>query len=215
LAEAAILTDAATVVSQARSFVRQLVHASESLASRDLKRLLAITVIRRSGQHVLSRNRARRIRAAGTNTWVVSTVDLDDGAYRDEQPAVEQALSRIQRSHPKAEPNWIRWPGRSVFRKNARNGDMLVVMSAERRGRKPYQIQPPATLLWRQDRAKWTRFYYDSDLARPLQPVKWGTFQQLCREAGIRRKIGPSSVRTLSATEAGELQRLWPRGRRK
>jgi len=213
LDEAAILTDTPVVVSQARSFVRQLARDSEPLNTPQLKRLLAIKVVRRRGQRALSKKRPRRIKAAGTNTWIVSTVDLEDGEYADEQPAVDQALDRIKRTQPKADPTWIRWTGQSGFRKNARNGDMLIVMTAKRSGRKPYCIDPPTTLLWRQDRANWVRFYHNPDLARPLRSVKWPEFQQLCREAGIRRRVTANTVRALSATEAAELHRLWPRSR--
>ena len=213
LDEAAILTDTPVVVSQARSFVRQLARDSEPLDTPQLKRLLAIKVARRRGQQAVSKSRPRRIKAAGTNTWLVSVVDLDEDKYADEQAAVDQAIDRIERTHPSANPTWIRWTGQSRFRKSARNGDMLVVMTAERRGRKPYCIDPPTTLLWRQDRANWVRFYHDTDLARPLRSIKWPEFQRLCREAGIRRKVTINTVRALSATEAAELIRLWPRSR--
>ena len=45
----------------------------------------------KSRQRTLTKKRRRRIKAASTNTWVVSTVDLDEDEYPDEQPAVEQA----------------------------------------------------------------------------------------------------------------------------
>ena len=79
----------------------------------------------------------------------------------------------------------------------------------------PHLIEPPASILRRQDRAPWTRLYFDPESALPRRSMTWKAFGELCRKAGILREVVGNTTRLLNAGEADRLFDLWPRGRRK
>jgi hypothetical protein len=202
LNEAATLTDSPTIVSQARSFIYQLAKAATPLTEDRLLELAAIKVQR---PQMSFKRRRKRYVAQGDTTWVVSTQDLDDDKYADEQHYVERAEKELRKTHPDAAPYSIRWTRRGGLRDRAQNGDYLIVHASEKDHSTPYEVRPPSTLLKRQNGLKWTRFYYDPDLVN----------SQLLKDAGIRTKLGTNSTIPLSFHDAMELQRLWPRKRRR
>jgi len=210
LFEAAILTDSARVVSQARSFLYQLAFQAESLDEQNLRKLLNLKV-RKSRQ--TNRGRKRTVSAGGNTVWIVSVKDLNEDAFADEENYVRQAEKAIDHLNPNAEPTWMRFVGKLRFRDRAQNGDTLIVLRRKKSHLTPYEVSPPASLLLRQDRSQWTRFYYDSDLSAPLKSISWSRFQKLLKDAGVGRKVTSNTVCELRTREFLELHRLWPRTR--
>lgn len=211
LHEAGILTDSPQIVSQARSYFYQLRQKAEPLTEQRLRKLKKIKLLR---QHLVKPGRKRKFSAPGKRVWLVSVEDLDDTQYADEQKYVDQAEKRLRSASPDADPNSIRFSGKSRLRQSAANGDTLIVFSSEKRRKTPYDVLPPASLLLRQDRREWSRFYYDPELSAPLKSVDWPTFQKLLKQAGISRKVSPRTERELAFRDFVELHRLWPRKRR-
>ncbi len=210
LHEAGILTDSPRVVSQARSYFYQLKQKAESLTERRLRELMKI---KPRSRRALNRGKQRTFSAPGEMFWLVSAYDLDEAEYDHEQKYVEQVEKELRRLQPEADPSWLRWEGKSRFRERAANGDTLIVFSREKGRKRPYEVQPPTSLLFRQDRKDWTRFYYDPDLSTPLRSVDWKTFQELLKTAGVTRKVLPYTVRELPFRDFIELHRHWPRKR--
>lgn len=211
LEEAGVLTGSPQVVSQARSFLDQLSRKAEELTEDRLRELLKIKVRRSRG---VGGTRKKTIAASGDKIWIVSTTDLEEDKFAHEKGAIAQAEKRIRKSHPKAEPNWIRWTGKSRFRERAMPGDTLIVSAAEKRRVTPYVVYPPTSLLHRQPRGNWSRFYYDPDLAAPLKSIDWPTFRKLLKKAGVTKKVTRNTVCELTVRDFLELHRLWPRKRR-
>jgi len=212
LNEAVLLTNASSVVSQAKSFIHQLADKAERLDENSLRKLLAITVC---APQIFFKSRRRHFTAKGETTWVVSTEDADEEEFIDEEAHVERAKEKLKRCYPEADPNWIRWNRKDGIRKHAKNGDCLIVISTEKGRKKPYVVSPPRTLLERQNGATWSRFYYDPDGAAPMRSLSWSEFQDLMKEAEVGRKIISQSTRALTRREIDEIQRLWPRKRRR
>lgn len=215
LDEAAIMTTNAVLVSQARSFVHQLAVPEAALGPDDLERLCFIKVMQAPRGTKAKDGGRRPVSAPGDRTWIVATNDLDPERYAHEEAAVGRATRQIKRDYPDADPNWIRWTGLHRIRKAARAGDLFIVMSRRQRGAIPYLVSPPSSVLRVQKAARWTRFYYDPELARPFREIGFGRFKALCRAAGIGRRLTSSTVREVSAAAAFELARLWPTTKRK
>ena len=210
LHEAGILTDSPRIVSQARSYFYQLKLKAEPLTQQRLRELIKLKL---RPLRPPKRGKKRVFSAPGETVWLVSASDLDETDYDHEQKYVEQAEKRLRRVQPEADPTWLRWEGKSRFRKRAANGDTLIVFSREKGRKKPYLVEPPTSLLFRQDRKEWTRFYYDSGLSTPLKPVDWRTFQKLLKAAGVTRNVLPYTLRELPFRDFVEVHRLWPRKR--
>ena len=153
------------------------------------------------------------LEASGRRWWLVGTEDQPDDAFPEEKSLVRKAERQLRQLAPKADPEWIRDSGRNRFRRDAKHGDTFVVICNEQGGRKPYEVSPPSSLLLRQHNAKWTRFYYDPDLAFPLKPVPWERFRRLLKKAGYTTAISSWSTKIIPTKVALELQQLWPRKR--
>lgn len=213
LDEAAVLTTDPTVVSQARSFIVQLARNADCMYDEDIEKLCRIKVVRRGGAGAVGKRR-RRIRVPGGNVWIVGVTEMEPEEYKNENKEIETAEGRIHRTFPGVDPDWVRYEGTSCGRSRIAAGDRLIVVSNAKKAKTPYEVCPPSTVLWRQDRKKWTRFYYDPRLSRPQSDIQWKEFQSLCSKTGIGR-VSRYAERMLSPAEASELTRLWPTGRRK
>jgi prolyl oligopeptidase PreP (S9A serine peptidase family) len=211
LQEAGVLIDSPQIVSQARSFLYQLSQMAEELTEERLRKLLKIKVRRPCS---VGGTRKRKIVAAGDRVWIVSSTDSDEDEFANEENAVTQAERRIQKTHPNAEPYWIRWPRKSRIPERAMPGDTLIASSKEAKRKIPYVVHPPTSLLHCQRRGEWTRFYFDPDLSAPLKPIDWSTFRKLLKQAGVKKKVTPKTNCELSVRNFLELHRLWPRKRR-
>jgi hypothetical protein len=213
LVEAAILTDDPILVSQAKSFIYQLAENSTPIDAAMLQVLTKIKVIRR-GWAVGKQRTAKKVSILGGTTWITCVHELAEDAFPKEQKLVQKAESEVKKLHPKAEPCWIRFAGSARIRTKAHNGDMLIVATAQKSNGVPHEVEPPTSLLKKQDAGRWTRFYYDSDLSAPLETISWNQFQKLLKSVGVRADIGKNSTRAISVSETLELQRIWPRIKR-
>lgn len=210
LTEAAILSTSPILHAQASAFLHQLTRLSQPLEQKDLERLARIKLIRRRRGSPNARRR-RRIHAQGHNFWFTTLIDLNENAFPNERPLVEQAEHSIKSSHPKADPTWMRFTGSSAYRRNAKAGDVVIVAASTNYKKRPYDVAPPSAILLRQDRKPWTRFYYDPHLARPKQPITWGVFKKLLKTVGLRRNVTINSTFRIPWNVAAEIDRLWPR----
>ena len=214
LVEAAILTDDPILVSQAKSFIYQLAENSTPIDAATLQALAKIKVIRR-GWAVGKQRTTRKVSTPGGTTWIMCVHELAEDAFPKEQKLVQRAESEIKKLNPKVEPCWIRFAGSARIRTKAHNGDVLIVATAQKSNGVPHEVEPPTSLLKKQDAGRWTRFYYDSDLSAPLKTISWNKFQRLLKLAGVRIRVGKNSTRAISVSEALELQRIWPRMKRR
>jgi hypothetical protein len=209
LTEAAILTDEATLVRQAQSFVFQLAKQSVQLDARALDKLVKIKVERRFFAGVGSTR--KRIAAKGKTTWIAMVHGIRDSVWEKESRRLSAAERSIAKTMPAADPIPLRFLGKLPIRKHSENGDTLIVGWSKRRGSIPLNVQPPSALLHKQEGDRSTLLYYDPELSRPLLPVRWGEFKRLLKRAGVTAEVKSSSIRVLTADESAELQRIWPR----
>jgi hypothetical protein len=210
LLEAAILTTDATLVSQAQSFLYQLAERSTPLDAKALARLAEIKVKRRFFPGI--RGKRTRIVATGNKTWLVMVRDLPDSAFEAETRRVAAAERLIAKRSPKAEPSILKFWGQrgARIRKHVESGDMICVGWSKTRGATPVRIEPPASILDKREGEGCTLIFYDPHLSLPLVPIKWREFQRLLKMADVP-PIKPTSVRSITAEQAAELRRIWPR----
>jgi hypothetical protein len=161
------------------------------------------------------RRTTKKVSTLGGTTWITCVHELAEDAFPKEQKLVQRAESELKKLNPKVKPCWIRFAGSTRIQKKARNGDVLIAATARNSNGVPYEVEPPSSLLKKQDAGRWTRFYYDSNLSAPLKTISWNKFQRLLKSAGVRTHVGKNSTRAISVSEALELQRIWPRIKRR
>jgi phosphatidylserine/phosphatidylglycerophosphate/cardiolipin synthase-like enzyme len=211
LDEAVVLTNSAIVASQARSYIYQLAQSATLLDEDKLKQLCLIKVIRRGGR--ITGIKKQPIQPPGESAWIMSTRHLSSTTATAEREAVNRAKKIVQKKNPQANLSSIRWVGRSRIRTAVQAGDRFVHIRRRKGNQRPYTVQPPNSILWRQDTPKWTRFYYDCAPSLTMKELKWSDFLKLCKQAGIKKKVTAGSARELSKSEADSLCRFWPRSR--
>ena len=209
LYEAAILTTDPAVVSQARSFIHQLAKKSKHLIGADLDALCKIKVVRAAGCGG-ARKKTGRITAQGDRIWIVNAEDSDPKEFQEEADAVKKVENELKANYPSADPYWIRIEGNKKVRKQAKEGDRFVVVSTKKGKKPPYAVSPPATVLRKQPRKLWTRFYYDPELEAPRRNLKWKTFKELYNKLGRNRKVTPDIMVRLSVKDGTRLFTTWP-----
>src|SRR5580704_1480595 len=128
LVEVGVMTDNTSIVAGVASFIEQLIPQSIELQAKHLARLCKIKVIRR-GRWLpgVLRQRKPKIRL-GNRTWLVGVRELVRDPPPDEQKLIDRATSMLQSKldDPTLDPNWIRWAGKSRFRKQCQEGDSVI-----------------------------------------------------------------------------------------
>jgi hypothetical protein len=137
----------------------------------------------------------------------VRIYEINSDRYAKEEEYVDQATVKLRQitGDDSIDPVWIRFTGSSRFRREARAGDTVVELWSTQKG-KQISVQPPAAILFRQDKQYWTRFYYDPTVELPEK--SWTEFQKHLKRLGITT-ITRNSIRELSKKDAALIQTLW------
>jgi hypothetical protein len=211
LVEAAVMTDHRTTVSGVASFLEQLSSKSTELKAKHLSRLCKIKVVRRgAGQPGLRRNRKPKIRRLGNRTWLVGVRELVRGPAPDEQSKIKLATEvlRSKTGDKDLEPDWIRWAGRSRFRRECREGDSVIQIWRTNKATRPSCVCRSSPILLKQSSHKWTRFYLRESSGSHAE-MPWGKFKNLLKELGYTRQVGPGSTVLLEPDLADAIDRKW------
>jgi hypothetical protein len=201
LRELAVLTSNTSVRSQTLAFIYKLIRESVPVENKFLKRILKIPVLKRRWSGKTTRKAVK----LGNRTWVVRTHELNPARYQHEESFVRQAESEIKRRlhKAKAEINWVRWTGKSRFRSLAREGDTVIDLNSQRHGKR-ITVSSPASILMRQHRREWTRFYFET----PNGDMSWTIFERLLHKIGIHH-IKKNSVKELTERDADLVAAIW------
>ncbi len=201
LRELALLTSNISIRSQTLAFIYKLIRESAPVDNKFLKRITKIPVLKRSR---FGKNNRKSVKL-GNRTWVVRTYELNPARYKHEESFVQKAESEIKNKlhKSKAEINWVRWTGKSKFRSLAREGDTIIELSSQRRGKR-VTASSPASILMRQHHRKWTRFYFET----PSDEISWTTFARSLNKIGIRH-IKKNTVKELTDQDAGLVATIW------
>lgn len=202
LREMAILSSRSSVVSQARAFIHRLKEESEPIDAEFLERIRTIKVIKRKA---LKHRRGRRSKVLGNRTWVIRSYQIDTDRYKDEEKYVEEAEKEVRKKLTDHDNDigWLRWIGKSKFRSFAKEGDTIIGLSSLRKG-KQVTVSASVPILKRQDRGKWTRFYYE-DTERTMS---WTAFEKQLRRLGIRH-LKRSSTKELNVKDVALIDTIW------
>jgi hypothetical protein len=223
LIEAGLMTSAPSVLAGAHAFIEQLIQSphTTSLDTAELSKLARIKVKRRPYGTGLAPKRATHSRTSlqEPSTWIVGLTDLDEDKYQSEERDVEKAERIIKTKFRRTDPSWMRFTGKSLFRRFAPAGSQVVVTTVES-GRKravPYEVTAPTPILYRQDDkdGEWTRFYYDPDRSSHLKSIDWATFLSIAKKSGVKRQIKRFSTIRVAPAIMEEMIRIWPRTRRR
>ena len=209
LVEAAVLTDQPRVVSEAAGWIERLKKRATLIDEKVLKKILAIKVVRRGWKPGLQVRAVSSSNVPEHRTWIVGVHEMDDDEYPEEKPAIakgeEEAKKVLQDKDD--EVSWLRCVDNSLFTRDARPGDSVIVMSREKERKLPYTVCRHSPILRRQRESKCTRFFYES--CDDGDDKNWKDFQALLKRAGVTFKVRPGTSRRIKEDLSDAIHSLW------
>jgi len=204
LREIALLSSRSSIRSQAVAFIRQTQSQAKAINGEFVDRIAKIKVVKRKWA---SKVRRKNIQELGRRTWVVRTSELDETRYQDEAADVRQAEKQVINlfSEASSEVGWIRWTYKCGFLNLAKRGDTIIQLYSAEKGKRVTAYEPVA-ILKRQERKKWTRFYYEE--REDGREMSWTSFERKLKKLGIN-SIRKASTRELTSTEAVLIDTIW------
>ena len=197
LVEAAVMTDAASIVSGVASLIEQLKRQSAQLGEKELRALAKIKVVRRGfghGAHTGKRTRPK-VSELGTQTWLVGVVEEDRDPTESEQQLIDKSRQELARRFGWDDESisWIRWSGSGPFPSKSRQGDQVIqIWRQNPRSKRPSSVLQPRPLLLK-GRTGGNTFAFIRDARGKYAELKWPAFRKLMKRLGYRRRFGPRS----------------------
>ena len=210
LVEAAVVTTSPSLVSGIKSLVFQLAESGTVVDQAFLSRISKLPVMRRCGPGG-KRSSRLSIGALGGSTWIVGVHELADDAFPAEHEVAEIGFAGAEekRTYRNSQVSWIRFVGDGNFRKQAKEGD-LVIQVWRPLGRGAVKVFPHATILRRQDEAAGrTRFYLEERPRSASHTLSVARFRSLLRKQGFSAKVGHTSARRIDPLLSDALRGSW------
>lgn len=211
LVEAGVITDHKSTTAGVASIIQQLLPQSRYLQGKHLAQLCQIKVSRRHGLLPgVRKSRKPNISRLGDRTWLVGVRELVKEPPPEEQKKIDLATEvlRAKTGDPDLDPDWIRWFGRSRFRKECRQGDSVIRIWRSRKAKLPSGVFRATPVLLKQDSRKLTRFYLKESTGSYAE-MSWGKFKRLMKEMGYPKRVDPSSTVLLDPDVADAIERKW------
>jgi hypothetical protein len=207
LIEASVVTDDPTIVSQSKALIDRFARIATAINQRFLDHILAIEVTRRRRSGVRT---ARPINVTGGRTWIIRVDEITKDLSERESILVSRGERRAEKllSNERNELVWIRFGRNSRFRKLVSEGD-TVLQLWRAAGRKHPMVIPHSTVILRQDEPSCTRLYIEQTPKHESSSLTLADFQRMARRAGMTQRIGPTTMREISAETSALLKRFW------
>jgi hypothetical protein len=212
LVEAAIMTDATTVVSGIASLIEQLKRQSKPLDDKALNALAKIKVVRRGfGQGGKTGGRKRpKVSELGTRTWLAGVFEQDRELTAEEEGLIEDSSKRLARATGMSvdDIDWIRWTGTGPFVDKGSNGDSLIQIYSPDRKKPPTQVFKAVPVLLK-TRLNNCSFVFVGRPGWKKTSVRYSAFKRLVKRLGGPARFGGNSERLLAADLADAISRAW------
>jgi hypothetical protein len=207
--EVALLTDQPSTVSASRLLIESLKGDGEIVDDSFIARIGKLPVTKMAPM-AADRKRLRKVDLL-PRTWLVGLKPIEVKA--DEQESVEEGQAEAQQhvSDESSEVSWIRSRGNSRFRREAKEGDLVISIWTENGNGKPHAVYHHAPILLRQDDPVndsvrfWVEEYPDSEETT----LTWKQFHKLFSQIGLPGKLTQWPTRELASNHSAALHDLW------
>lgn len=201
LLEATLFTDRRQIRAQVLGLIHNFLNVSDEQDENALKNLAKIPVIK---GFRITKSKKKLVNEAGTSYWVVSTVPLEK-VKEKEEPFIEEGEQKALEfaESEDSDIGWIRYSGKSKFRRQAQSGDIILEITKYKR---KILISEPRPILYRQDHDDWTRFYLE--MPEDIQEMSWSKFEKDLKKVGVS-SIKKTSTKKLSSKESMGIDKIW------
>jgi hypothetical protein len=211
LIEVAVVSDNPPLISSLSAIHDQLSRQCRVIDGESIKHLSSIKVVR--PQRVSRKSKKVIVESDSNRTWIVGVHELDESRYTREQPAIKRGEAKAQsrKTSRTANLNWIRWPGNSRFRAEAKEGDNLIQIWCSRKSKKPNAVYKRAAIILRQEEPACTRFFLEEPSSAEKEALSWRQFRKLLEQISFPGKVGPTSQRVVEPQLVDAIYSLWNR----
>ena len=209
LIEAGVVTDHPETLSVARSFIRQLCATGEKVDRKFIKRISAIPL---AAIERKSRTDCReKVSLATPSAWLVSVREMEEAEHPEEERWIAKGAREAEKlkSEDESDTGWLRFTGKSSFRREARDGDTVIRIWKAYKDREPNKVLAHSPILRRQDEPNCTRFFVEEFNDSEERSISWKRFRKLAKNVGVADQISPYAVRKLSPELSQALHALW------
>lgn len=207
--EAALLTDQPTVVSATRLLIDTFKSEGEIVDEAFISRIIKLPVTNRTPKPDNSKRKIMNDPAP--RTWLVGLKPVQE---KDEEKAIaEEGLEEAEKhvSQEDSSVSKIRFRGNSRFRREAKEGDVVVCIWTENGKGKPDSVYHHAPILLRKDDDAHdvTWFYVEEYPNVSETTLTWKQFQQLHSQIRFPGKLSQWSSREIAPHHSDALHDLW------
>lgn len=205
--EAAMQTDNPTVVSSAKTFVSDLSKQGTKIDQPFVDRISKIPVRRRK----VSKGASRKVRVKSIQTprtWLAGLRPTVTTAS-EESVAQGRKVAEKRLKDESSDIFEIYVKGESKFRKDAKRGDLAVVIWTPAKKSKPDCVYRHARILNRKEVDGYTVVYVEESKEGANQTITWPRFKKLCKQAGINWTPSQWSMREIDRQASDLLHELW------
>lgn len=208
LVEAAVVSDDPLLLGSTVRFIRELQKQAVPVDERFLTRAETIPI-----EQTRKPGRANKHpRVPTPRTWLIGVTTLDESRYEHEADQVEKGMAKAAKGlATHSELSWIRFTGKSRFRQEAEEGDLVIQIWRSQKNAKRLHVYPAVLILRRQDESACTRFYLPETADAERRKLPWGEFSKLWRGVTDLALPGRKPTRLLSTALAERLVFSWRR----
>jgi hypothetical protein len=212
LVEAAWVTDDPATVGMASSFIHKLAEQADRIDEGFLDRINSIKLDPPRPRTPSRRRSGTRVKLPAHCTWLINVHELKRGFPKEEE-AVKRGFEEAEKSRLKKASaiDWLRFTGRTRFRKEAKRGDSVIQIWRSGSNLRPERVYKHSAIVHRQEEPTCSRFYIEQSRNAERSAMRWPAFLQLAERVGIPGSIGPSSMRLLESGQGRALFLLWGR----
>jgi len=207
--EAALLTDQPTIVSATRLLIEKLKTQGDNVDAEFISRISKLPVTKRKAMP--SNGKQKQMDDPEPRSWLVGLKPVKE--KEDEKAVVEEGLVEAEKyvSQEDSSISWIRFRGNSVFRREAKKGDVVVCIWTESGKGQPNVVFHHAPILLRQndDTNGVTRFYVEEYPDAHETTLTWKQFQKLYSQIGMSGKPSQWASREIARHQSDALHDLW------
>jgi hypothetical protein len=205
--EAAIQTDNPTVVSSAKTHVSELSKKADKIDRAFVERILKIPVQERKRANG-KRTKVRIKSGPSPRTWLVG---LKPTETKVSEQVVEQGRKVAEKrlEEKSSDISTMHIKGNRKFRKEAKNGDLVVTIWNPAQKSNPDCVYRHARILHRKEVDGYTVIYVEETEESPEQTITWPRFKKICKQAGVTWKPSQWSMREIDRKASDLLHELW------
>lgn len=210
LVEAAVITDDARAVAGVRVFVEQLSQNADIVDKSFLDRIAELPVRDRPR----GSRRRKSVVLREPRAWFVSLAPLDEERYEHEAELVEaeRSVAKDEVEYVDSEAGYVRFTGNSLFKKEARPGDLVISAWTPTRKSRRGSVYAPTPILRRKDVGNVTHFFFEEYSDHDDTVVAFSSFKKLWEKLGGTSALNVKSTREMSVDLLESIRRDWPEG---